>query len=234
MAGAIRSRCGDKVQEECDRVINKRGELEISESVHTSSNNKINAEFIIHAVGPCWDDYTDKKECYNDLKRTFFNILIYAENKLPKSQSIAIPLISSGIFRVPKILCCKALYFAFAEYLTEFNDQKGNLKLVKLVNIDEETNDQLFDFFREKFSKIDGCFESEIKEKNINENKENKSNIRDGKVIEIGLKCKICDDFHDEKRGKKYQCGCFYCYLCSENIEQGNECACKLEKNLNH
>lgn len=230
MAGAIKSKCGNEVQNECDRIINKRGNLEISESVHTSSNNKINAKFIIHAVGPCWYDYTDKKECYNDLKTTFFNILMYAENKLSNLQSIAIPLISSGIFGVPKTLCCKTLYFAVEEYLTESNDANRNLKLVKLVNIDEDTNGQLFAFFRDKLSKIDGYFESGVDDKIKNDNKENNLRTKESKLIDNVLKCRMCDDLIEKNREKKIKCGCIYCYLCCENIEQGNKCECKLEK----
>ncbi|RNA32035.1 Appr-1-p processing [Brachionus plicatilis] len=220
VAGAILSKCGYKIQEECNGIILKRGDLEVSESVHTSNNGKINANFIIHAVGPRWTDYKDKIECYDDLKATFYNILMYAENKLPSANSIAIPLISSGIFGVPRSLCCKALFFGLEEYLTDSDDSRRKLEIVRLVNIDDETNDELVKFFREKFLKIDCHLELEVKN-------DEKREIIKTEMIKDLLSCRMCEIELEKNEATKFDCGCYYCVDCRENIEQGNQCKCQ-------
>ena len=104
IAGAIINKCGRRVQTECDEYLKLlRGSMAISEVMHTGAYN-INAKHIIHACGPRWYDYSsnDKENCFMDLKNTFFNILMYAENKLGNVKSIGLPLISSGIFGVSK------------------------------------------------------------------------------------------------------------------------------------
>lgn len=182
-----------------------------------------NFNYIIHAVGPRWNDYSEKEECYHDLKMTFYNIFMYTENKLEKAQSIAIPLISSGIFGVPKKFCCKALFNALEDYLADSDDLKRNLKIVRLVNIDDETNDELVKFFDEKFSRIDGY------EKQSKVNIEKKDKIQETNEENL-LKCRMCDCLMKQNEAKKIDCGCFYCFVCIEGIEQGSECECKFEK----
>lgn len=116
--------------------------------MHTRAYN-MSSRYVIHACGPRWNDYKEnqKKACYEDLKNTFFNVLMYAETKLKNEESIGIPLISSGIFGVPKELCCKALYEAINEYLNESNNAKRKIKLVALINKDQKTNQELCEYF---------------------------------------------------------------------------------------
>ncbi|CAF0868979.1 unnamed protein product [Brachionus calyciflorus] len=257
VAGAILKRCGNRIQQDCDSYMKKRGghKMDISEVMHTSSNNKINAKYIIHACGPRWDDYYDKTKCYEDLKDTFYNTLMYTENKLNAARSIAIPLISSGIFSVPMNICCKALYNSIEDYLLNSNDQKRNLELVCLVNIDDKTNNSLVDFFKEKLSRSIDFDINQIKQeismerntvnfeckpkievdftKKDTENikKELKNKIKDDNLEEnfniLKKECSLCKDPFDLRYIKENDCGCLYCSDCYENIEQGNECLCK-------
>lgn len=112
--------------------------------MHTNAYN-IPARFIIHAAGPRFDDYDDTEKCYTDLKDTFLNVLRYA-NSLEGVESIGIPLISSGIFGVPKEACCKALYLAIEEF-DHFDGSTTTLKTIRLVNIDKETTDAILSYF---------------------------------------------------------------------------------------
>ena len=54
--------------------------------------------------------------------------------------SVAIPAISSGIFKFPKKLCAKVLFLAVQNFAKE-NTECSYLKLVKFTNIDNETSD---------------------------------------------------------------------------------------------
>lgn len=111
--------------------------------MHTNAY-KIPAKYIIHAIGPRWWDYQDQAQCYFDLTKTFTNILDYAQTQLRGVKSIAIPLISSGVFGVPRHLCCEALYDAIS------SRPDCTVKLIKLANIDEETTQALLYCFSQK------------------------------------------------------------------------------------
>lgn len=112
--------------------------------MHTNAYN-IPARFIIHAAGPRFDDYDDPEQCYTYLKDTFLNVLRYTD-RLEGVESIGIPLISSGIFGVPKEACCKALYLAIKEF-DHFDGSTTTLKTIRLVNIDKETTDAILSYF---------------------------------------------------------------------------------------
>lgn len=85
------------------------GHMNVSDVMHTQAYN-IKASYIIHACGPEWCNYKEKKDCFVALRNTYYNILDHAQKKLNKVESIAIPLISSGIFCVPKKVCYDAAY----------------------------------------------------------------------------------------------------------------------------
>ena len=117
VAGAIDMKCGPRVQEECiqylDFIKSNYGgdQMNVSDVMHTQAYN-IKAHYIIHACGPKWSNYFDdeKKDCFVALRNTYFNILDHVEKELNKVESIAIPLISSGIFGVPKEVCYNAVF----------------------------------------------------------------------------------------------------------------------------
>jgi O-acetyl-ADP-ribose deacetylase (regulator of RNase III) len=100
VAGAIENRCGFQVQKDCDEYLRRVGVqcIAVSQLTHTKAYN-IPAKYILHACGPCWHDYKthEKPTCYLDLKNTFFNVLIYLETTLTDVESVAMPLISSGL-----------------------------------------------------------------------------------------------------------------------------------------
>jgi O-acetyl-ADP-ribose deacetylase (regulator of RNase III) len=127
VCGAIFAAAGrEKLQQACDEI----GGCEIGQAVLTEGFN-LQAKYIIHTVGPVWHGGKQGEEklladCYKN------SLALARENKL---ESIAFPLISSGIYRFPKD---KALTIAFAEigsFLIE-NDMA-----VFLVVFDQETFD---------------------------------------------------------------------------------------------
>ena len=71
--------------------------------------------YVIHAVGPIWDN--SKPEAYNInlLLHSVFNTLKKA-NEL-ECTSISIPAISSGIFGFPKPLCAKVFFYALTKFV---------------------------------------------------------------------------------------------------------------------
>ena len=189
------------------------------------------ADYIIHACGPRWDDYkkNEKENCFNDLKNTFFNALIYSETKLSNIQSIGIPLISSGIFGVPKELCCQALFEALNEYLAESNDAKRSIKLIVLINKDKPTTNELHEYFLNRI-KADTDLNANYSNENENLSQNNLPVQVEREILEE-RKCIACNCEYTINSLYKFECGCYYCLDCKENIDQsGEKCKCSPKK----
>ncbi|XP_059159531.1 uncharacterized protein LOC131943422 [Physella acuta] len=104
VAGAIAKAAGPSMQQECDNYISVHKAVPVT-GIFVSDAGLLSVQKIIHAVGPKWDDYSerDKKRCEEDLRRTVLRCLLEASKR--KLSSIALPAISSAGFKVPSHLC---------------------------------------------------------------------------------------------------------------------------------
>jgi O-acetyl-ADP-ribose deacetylase (regulator of RNase III) len=106
VAGAIRTRGGPSIQEECDRI----GGTTVGQAVITGAG-KLKARHVIHAVGPRMgegdEDGKLRGATLNSLKRA-------DENKL---SSIAFPAVSTGIFGFPKERCARIMLSTVRDFL---------------------------------------------------------------------------------------------------------------------
>ena len=95
VCGAIFKAAGiDELSEACSRI----GHCNTGDAVITPAFNIKNAKYIIHAVGPVYS-YSNRQQCRNQLYSAYKSSLeVMLENKC---NSIAFPLISSGIFGYP-------------------------------------------------------------------------------------------------------------------------------------
>ncbi|VDI79060.1 Hypothetical predicted protein [Mytilus galloprovincialis] len=93
VADVISRAAGYGFQQESDDYIQRNGQLNVTDCCTTSAGN-LPYQCVIHAVGPRWYIYTDKRKCANDLEETVKNCFKVAEIK--KMTSVAIPAISSG------------------------------------------------------------------------------------------------------------------------------------------
>ncbi len=99
VCGAIFAAAGaDELQRECDAI----GGCETGEAVITNAFG-LRAKYIIHVVGPVWQGGANKekellKSCYRKA------LSLAAEHKC---ESVAFPLISSGIYGYPRELALK-------------------------------------------------------------------------------------------------------------------------------
>jgi len=133
VCGAIFAAAGAKaLQAECDAI----GGCAVGEAVLTKGYN-LSAKFIIHTVGPVWHGGDNNEDTL--LRNAYTNSLQLA--KANNLESIAFPLISSGIYGYPKDKALRAAIDAISAFLLE-NDM-----LVYLVVFDSkafELSEKLF------------------------------------------------------------------------------------------
>ncbi|HEY6065149.1 MAG TPA: macro domain-containing protein, partial [Thermoanaerobaculia bacterium] len=92
VAGAIRRRGGQTIQEECDRI----GYCAVGQAVVTGGGN-LPARWVIHAVGPVWRGGDEGEDLL--LASAVLAALERAEEVGAKS--VALPAISTGVYGFP-------------------------------------------------------------------------------------------------------------------------------------
>lgn len=97
VAAAISRKGGATIQEESDTLITKHGPLATGNAVITGGG-KLPAKFVIHTVGPIWNEHTPT-QADQLLCKAVRSSLVLAEEKQLKS--IAFPAISTGIYGFP-------------------------------------------------------------------------------------------------------------------------------------
>ncbi|XP_041329046.1 protein mono-ADP-ribosyltransferase PARP14-like isoform X1 [Pyrgilauda ruficollis] len=153
LAEALSRAAGPALQEECDELVRKVGNLEPGDAAMTRAG-KLPCKNVIHAVGPRWS--REKSEmCVNLLKKTVKKCLQLAEGH--KHRSIALPAISGGIFGFPMELCTYSIVSSIKETLEE---SKGNssLKEVHLVGFAQDSIQAFSRAFREVFPEFSASY----------------------------------------------------------------------------
>jgi len=106
VAGAIRTKGGPAIQDECNRI----GGAAVGEAVITTGGN-LKASYVIHAVGPRIGEGDEDQKLANATR----NSLYLAKEK--GLSSIALPAISTGIFGFPKERCAQIMLTTVVETL---------------------------------------------------------------------------------------------------------------------
>ena len=116
LAKSIVERGGTEIQRESDKLIKERGfqTLHVGDAVYTTAGN-LPCKFVIHAVGPEWNRQSDKKSMKLLQKACVESLKLASQLGL---SSVAVPAVSSGIFRAPLDACAFAMLNAVEEYLT--------------------------------------------------------------------------------------------------------------------
>ncbi len=113
VAGAIRTKGGPSIQQECDRI----GGTFVGGAVCTGAGN-LQAKYVIHAVGPRMGEGNEEEKLTNATR----NSLLLAEEK--RVQSIAFPAISTGIFGFPIEDCAKIMLQVVKDFLPQSKSLK--------------------------------------------------------------------------------------------------------------
>ncbi|XP_072026037.1 uncharacterized protein [Amphiura filiformis] len=136
VAAAIASSAGPQLAEESKQILatRKQQPLQVAEIVETGAY-QLPCKTVIHAVGPRYKECPSDDVFFSMLKQTFLTVLLHANARV-EAASVALPLISSGIFGGPKELCSKAL----VEAVQEFSETTTTLiiRSLHLINKDHE------------------------------------------------------------------------------------------------
>ncbi|WP_339269267.1 O-acetyl-ADP-ribose deacetylase [Paenibacillus sp. FSL R5-0470] len=127
--GAIHRAGGKAILEDCMKIRNKRGGCEVGEAVITTGGN-LKCKFVIHTVGPVWNSGKNNEE--EKLRNCYKNLLILAESN--EVTSIAIPNISTGIYKFPKDLACSIAIDEVSKYII---NNKSEINKIVFICFDE-------------------------------------------------------------------------------------------------
>ncbi len=107
VAGAIRSKGGPSIQEECNAI----GHCPVGGAVITGGGN-LKTRHVVHAVGPRQGEGDEEEK----LKNATLNSLKVADQNHLKS--ITFPAISTGIYGFPLDACARIMLTTVKEYLS--------------------------------------------------------------------------------------------------------------------
>ena len=108
VAGAIRTKGGPAIQEECNEI----GGCAVGCAVITTGGN-LKARFVIHAVGPRKGEGDEEEKLRN---ATLNSLKVANDNGL---KSIGFPAISTGVFGFPIERCAEIMLSSTIGYLRE-------------------------------------------------------------------------------------------------------------------
>ncbi|NWW21055.1 PAR14 polymerase, partial [Falcunculus frontatus] len=147
LADALSRAAGPALQEECDELVRKQGNLQPGCAVITGAG-KLPCKNVIHAVGPRWNE-KESQRCTWLLKKTVKKCLQLAE--IYNHRSIALPAISGGIFGFPLELCTYSIVSSIKETLEESRGS-SSLKEIHLVAFAQDNIQAFSKAFRKVFS----------------------------------------------------------------------------------
>ena len=108
VAGAIRTKGGPSIQQECDAI----GGTTVGQAVITGAGT-LKARHVIHAVGPRMGEGNEDEK----LRQATWNSLLRATEK--NLESIAFPAVSTGIFGFPKERCAAIMIATARQFLEQ-------------------------------------------------------------------------------------------------------------------
>jgi O-acetyl-ADP-ribose deacetylase (regulator of RNase III) len=130
VAGVISLKGGSIIQKESDQWLEENGPVQHASPVYTSGGD-LPCKYVIHAVGPVWGEGDEDKKLAEAIAGS-----LALGDQLGLS-SIAIPAISTGIFRFPIERAAKIILNAFRTYIKQ--NPAASLRQIRLVLYDEQS-----------------------------------------------------------------------------------------------
>ncbi|NXD82845.1 PAR14 polymerase, partial [Halcyon senegalensis] len=185
LAEALLKAAGPELQQECDELVRKNGNLQPGCAVITGAG-KLPCKNVIHAVGPRWRK-DEAEKCVYLLRKTVKKSLQLAETF--NHRSIALPAVSGGIFGFPLELCTHSIVSSIKETLEESMGD-SSLKEVHLVDIAQNNVEAFSKALREVFSDYSPSYRSlhHPKKRKISQNSKNLPLVKTKEGLHIMLR----------------------------------------------
>ncbi|XP_076460759.1 uncharacterized protein LOC143293585 [Babylonia areolata] len=138
VALAIAKAAGAEVQRKVSSYASRHGDLKVGEVVTFTAGGKLQCQRVMLTVGPIWKNYQDKARCQRHLATSVFKCLVKAEGR--QFQSLALPLISSGLFGVPETVCAESYMSGIEQFEQQHSGASSHhrsLMHVHFVDIQE-------------------------------------------------------------------------------------------------
>ncbi|XP_058644830.1 protein mono-ADP-ribosyltransferase PARP14-like [Onychostoma macrolepis] len=132
LALALLQAAGPSLQQYCDLHTEVNGPLKSGEAIITDAG-RLPCKYVVHAVGPRFTD-SDRRTTVQRLRCAVRESLNQASSK--NCSSIAIPVISSGIFGCPLDLCTESIAKELCEYIEYHNHRGSNSTLTEIHLVD--------------------------------------------------------------------------------------------------
>ncbi|XP_059394821.1 protein mono-ADP-ribosyltransferase PARP14-like isoform X1 [Carassius carassius] len=132
VALALLQAAGPSLQQICDQHIKVNGPLKPGDAFITDAG-RLPCKYVVHAVGPRFSD-SDRHTTVQRLRRAVRESLNQALRK--NCSSIAIPVISSGIFGCPLDLCTESIAKEVRDYIDDHNHRRSRSTLTKIHFVD--------------------------------------------------------------------------------------------------
>lgn len=136
LAWALVQAGGPEIQEESNGIIAACGRVPTGQITVTKAG-KLPCKQIIHAVGPQWMLMNQEKSI-ELLRCAILNVLKYVTNPNAYIRTVAIPALSSGIFRFPVDLCTQTILETICSYF-HGTETFCSLKEIHLVSNEDPT-----------------------------------------------------------------------------------------------
>ncbi|XP_043106137.1 protein mono-ADP-ribosyltransferase PARP14-like isoform X2 [Puntigrus tetrazona] len=136
LALALLQAAGPSLQQICDQHTKANGPLKPGDAIITDAG-RLPCKYVVHAVGPRFSD-SDRRNTEQCLRRAVRESLKRASSK--NCSSIAIPVISSGIFGCPLDLCTESIAKEVHEYIEYHNHRGFNSTLTEIHLVDNNVS----------------------------------------------------------------------------------------------
>ncbi len=136
VAGAIRKKGGDSIQDECRKI----GSIPLGQAAITGGGN-LRTRFVIHAAGM----HLGGRVSEVSLRDCTHNSLLRASEK--NLRTIAFPAIGTGVGGFPVKDCARVMVDTVSEFL---GNEHTSIESVHFVLFDEESFDAFDDYLRQR------------------------------------------------------------------------------------
>ncbi|KAL0182429.1 hypothetical protein M9458_021804, partial [Cirrhinus mrigala] len=150
VALALLQAAGPCLQQYCDLHTKENGPLKPGDAIITDAGN-LPCKYVVHAVGPRFSN-SDRNTTVQRLRRAVRESLKQATSK--NCSSIAIPVISSGIFGCPLSLCTESIAKEVREFIEDHNRRgfSSTLTEIHLVDNNGSTVNSMTQAVRKEFA----------------------------------------------------------------------------------